>query len=107
MPTTMHNTASGDGGMHMHTHTTPPPQLTYIHTHIDTLAQARTQTHTHAQTLTVMGHGAVYAHIKRKSLISVTGRALAPEELANSCLAKSTSTINRACLHLQQRGENV
>lgn len=58
---------------------------TIQHTH----GSANTQTHTHAQTLMVMGHGAVYAHIKEKSLISVTGRALAPEELANSCFEKA------------------
>lgn len=62
----------------MRTHTRTPP-----------FGCANTQTHTHAQTLMVMGHGAVYAHIKGKALISVTGRALAPEELANSCFEKA------------------
>lgn len=53
-----------------------------------TLACANTQTHTHARTLMVTGHRAVSAHIKAKPLISVTGRALAPEKLANSCFEK-------------------
>lgn len=74
----------GDG----YAHTQPPPPLanTRIHTDVHSYehTHTHTQAHTHAQTLTVMGHGAVYAHIKRKSLISVTRRPLAPKELANS-----------------------
>lgn len=83
MPTTMHNTASGDGGMDTNTQSSHLTSRAH-NTQTFTCASARAQTHTHAQTLTVMRHGAVYAHIKRKSLISVTGRALAPKELANS-----------------------
>lgn len=60
----------------------PPPQLTQSRT--DTRPQTHTQPRTHAQTLTATRRRAVYAHIKVKSLISVTARALAPEELANS-----------------------
>lgn len=66
---------------HAHVSTSP-------HADMCTLACANTQTHTHARTLMVTGHRAVSAHIKAKSLISVTGRALAPEKLANSCFEK-------------------
>lgn len=89
MPTTMHNTASGDGGCICTCTTHPAPSPTHTQTHMDVHSRKRTQAHTHAQTLMVMGHRAVYAHIRTKSLISVTARALAPKELANSCLAKA------------------
>lgn len=82
----------------------PPPQLTQSRT--DTRPQTHTQPRTHAQTLTATRRRAVYAHIKVKSLISVTARALAPEELANSWVTKAhPPQIRRVCIWGQRMSD--
>lgn len=95
MPTTMHNTASGDGGAGYIQYPHIPSVFTYTYINM------------HAHTLMVMRHRAVYAQINRKSLISVTGRALASEELANSCLTKRTFTINQERQKARERLSDI